>query len=284
MANQENHSPAASATALADAAEALELDAAWSAPVAEAKASNAGLRAVAIARIYPAEIAPAPSDAWAALSRYEARLPRLGYGVALLQLHARALASFPALAQLIRSPECRADVGAAAATQAVVLARPAHELAEEAITAFDRELAAQLVHAGHELAPAARDLLLAAELERRVDAAKARHAEHAAAVLRHAEEERRAAEEARAEELARDANAAAEEARRLDLEAAAARENARRLAGEELARKIRASRLTDLIVAGRLYDAEQVAATAPRMTLESIASYSAALAAAKAAA
>ena len=101
------------------------------------------------AELYPASLRPTPSDAFAALEYHRRRWPRGdGYCDAAVTLHGRALEGWPALAELLRSPEVRADVGAAAESERAVLARKRGELYAEATAAYDLAIAEQLVAAG----------------------------------------------------------------------------------------------------------------------------------------
>lgn len=266
---------------LVAAFEAREPGQPWAVPLAEAEAANAELGDGARAKLFFVEITPKIAGCASALDFYTRRFPGgSAYGSAMAALHGRTLRGHGDLAQLIRSAEVVSDVAAAAATQAAVLNRPAHELAAEAIARFELEIARQLAAAAdHELAPAARDLLAAEALGQRLSATKARHEEHAHTELRRVQEERHAVERSLAAAAARAAQEATAEAARADVEARQAQERARRAAGEELARRLRASGRKVLRPnAAEVFDVQELAAAVPGMAIETIARFTAALA------
>ncbi len=252
--------------------EALELGAEWAARAAAAEAAIAELRAAAVAVLFPDEVKPVPSDAFAALTYYSGRMSGA-------ELHARSAHSWPALAQLVRSQ--RADVGAAAASQSVILQQPAGELAAAALARFDVEIAHQLAQDAGELGEAARGLIAADGLSQRLVATVARRREHAAAALAEQERQRLAAEQAREAEVGRAARLGID-----TFEAAGevAREQARLAAAAELARQLEASGLTELRMAGGLYGVSELRQLAANMSVEQLRRFGSALAAAQKAA
>lgn len=214
------------------AVEQLELGQPFADLVRAAKKAIDELRDAAVAEIFPEHIAPIAADAYAGLAHYTGRFSRVTYAADMVRLHARCLSTHPDLARLIRTPEVRGDVGLAAEARSAPAPgeRPVAagiRVANEAMGAFDLEIARQLVAAGHDHSEAARDVVVAADLADRLIAAEARHKEAAGAALAKLEAERQAAEQAREAELARASAAAEAEAAQLEAKARQLRSGAR---------------------------------------------------------
>jgi hypothetical protein len=243
-----------SAETLVAAVEQLELGQAFADPVRAAEGAIAELRAGAEAELFPTGIVPLPSEAYAALTFYAARMPPgLAYGTALADLHGRCVRTWPSLADLIRAVALP-DVGAAGAQAAMALQRPEVELAREAVDRFHLTIARQLAGAdGHPLQAAGRALEGAEGFRQRLAVVLDKFRADAAAEIERAAEERRAAERAREDEGARGMADAAEAARQAEETAAIARERARRLRCAALAQRLRRFKPAMLTVGGLVY-------------------------------
>ncbi len=270
------------AETLVTALEALELGAPFAEPVAAAQAAIAELKAAAVAVLFPAAIAPIPADTYAALAFHLARMPSGPmFGTACAELHGRCVHSWPALADLLRAVALPDIAGRAAAT-AQIFQRPEAEVAAEAVSAFQTAVARQLAGVvDHPLSAVAGALLAAEAFRMRLEAAEARHREHARVELQRAQEQRQAAEQAREAEVGRAARLGID-----TFEAAGevAREQARLAAAAELARQLEASGLTELRMAGALYGVSELRQLAANMSVEQLRRFGAALAAAQKAA
>ncbi|HMG57371.1 MAG TPA: hypothetical protein VK601_27920 [Kofleriaceae bacterium] len=272
---------------LVTALEALALGEPWAEPLRAAGTAIAEDRAAAEATMFPSELTPTTADAIAAYTWHTARLAAPAYGERLADLHRRAMATHPALAELMRSVDALDDVGAAAASLANADRGETHAAAGARAAAaarrrYQRDVADQLAEApGHELAASARALLAVENLEARVAAESARREEHAAAELARELESRRAADRAVIDRSAQRVREA--ETRAADARAAAAMTAAeyRKLRAEAFIQRLKLSDLKHVRVGGdgALYAIADLVETAGEMSIEQLARFEAALAA-----
>lgn len=249
MNTESNKPDLAALDALVAAVENPELEI-WAHAAEQARRAIEAARAPAHAQIFPDTIARLDGSAYSALA-YHSELAPGGeaYGRTMADVHRRALGTHPELATLMRCPEERARVRAAAQNGAARLAREPGPYSDEVLTRYEIEIARQLVAAEHELVSHARVVLACDELARRLDTAITKHKERAAAALSLAEERRRAALRARAEESARRTAEATAEAERLDAESKRAARRARQVRGEGIMERFEALGITEIRVA-----------------------------------
>lgn len=253
-------------------------DGPWAHAARDAQDIIDSLLARSRAALFPSDVPRLEADAYSAMGHYSAGFPTgPDFGRRMADLHGRALGSFQGLAALIRTPEIRNKVGSVATVQAVVLARNAAEMHEEAVCTFELTIARQLEAADHALTPIAREIIAAHALTARLAAAKVRNQQAAAAALERIETERKAAEEATAMELGRAALAATEEAARLTAEANAAARRSRELRAERLKGWLKSSGLTTLRIGRAIWQVKEIISQADRMTDAQLAMYEAAL-------
>jgi hypothetical protein len=241
--------------------------------------------AAADARLFPSDLLPMTADA---LKQYEwitSRFGPVGYGAALAAAHARALASNPDLAALMRSPEAVADVGEAATVHATPaddfepIAVTCSRARSAAITAYKQAVAKQIAEAAsHPLGKHARAFLAAARAREQAEAERIQLAEEARAELERQAEAERVAAEAAAELAAAELAAAAaaqqtaEAAVRATVEAhrsAHARWFVATLKGSGLARLRTRGGIGGFLGRG-VYTTEDLIAQAPMMSIEQL--------------
>jgi hypothetical protein len=158
------------------------------------------------------------------------------------------VATHPELERLLRSPDALADVRAAADSLAQRDDRGTAGQAAQA--AYLSAIAAQIVAAGHELAPAAQQLMDADALAVRLAAARGRHEAYAAEVAEQAAAEIRLHEQLQALEKERAAARAAAEVERVEQEKREAEHRARVARNASLAAKLRRVRSSELRIGG----------------------------------
>lgn len=260
---------------------------AWSELLASSKSLIAAESASADPAVFPLGAPPVTSDLLGQYTYCTGRFGAANYDLQCAELHDRALIDNPGLAAMLRSQECLADNGDAAARFATPTSPlDTHEAAHRraaavAVARYKLAIARQLAAIDGPLGDAARTLVKCDELERRLAAAVAKleaqatlevariQAEHAAAPSA-AERERKATEAATAAAIA---------AARTGLEA----ENILRAnRSAALVAKLRASGLKELRVNERLYGVEDLIRTAPGMTVGMLAIYESWLASAEA--
>lgn len=189
--------------ALVGELEATPVDESIAALVGEATAAIAAIADAARATMFPTTIPWFTADDAARYTALTSRLTAPRYPEHLAALAARARRSgMEALEAMFRTPECLADVDAAAESVAHPLneresigeARARHAAA--ARRRYEQLLCEQLADDPGDLGKAARQLQAAEQLAARVAAVEVKHAAHAAQVAEQAERARRAEEDA----------------------------------------------------------------------------------------
>lgn len=201
----------------------------------------------AIEMIFPTEIVPTSGDVLDLYERLVGPLGPLGYDGRLAQIHARSLREHPELARLLRSPECEADIEAAA----MRFAHPAHDhesigqaqarCGREAVARYRREIARQLAAVPGELQHAARIILDDYTASERAEVERLAAAESARVASEKAEAERLAQRRAAAERAAAEVAAAEQAAQSASAVAAASAENYRAARVRRLVAELEAS-------------------------------------------
>jgi hypothetical protein len=258
---KKTEAPATDAATIVASLESLPLGAAVAAAMMAAAAQKvAAQSAAADEALFDGASLSADASAFLALQRIESSAPGgLEYGAFMSSWHARALRAHVPLAGLIRAL-CLADVARHAARHAAVLARPEHEVAAEAVSTFKIEIARQLVE-HRDLGAAARALLAAEDLARRVAAVRAQHEAHAEEERQRAEEERQAAERRELDEQVAASLRADEEAVAARSRLLSAEERARLTAALALKARLLKTSCKRLVIGRQVYDPKTVAGT-----------------------
>jgi hypothetical protein len=247
--------------------EQLQLGAPCAEPLRVAEAAIAADRATAEAELFPRDIRPVTADTLAQYQWLTGRLGASGYVERMADLHSRAMASHPELAQLLRSPDVLDDIGAAAAA----LARDADRDRARYQLAIARQVAGV---PGHELVAAAITLLAAEVLANRLAAARARHEEHERVSAERAEAERREAERAAEAEAEREA---VERETSAKLAGLCSGEQDRLIAVAKLRHRLSKTPAPSIRVAGHLYRTSDLVFAVSAFTVQRCAEYQAAI-------
>lgn len=209
--------------------------------------------------LFPSAIAPTSADTIRAYEWHTSRLGAAGYDAALAALHARSLATDPAFAALLRSPEALADVEAAAmryahpSSERESMSDAQRRAGREAVARYRRTIATQLAETPGDLQHPARVLLDHFAAEDRAAAERVADVERARAEREQAEQAREAAKRAELVKLADVARAAQAEVDALADAHLVAHRGARLAHRRALAARLRASGLVDLRIGRSLY-------------------------------
>lgn len=222
-----------------EAVEAIELGDSFGEPLREVETELENMAGkvetaqdVARTSLIERHIKPVSADVLAARAEYLDNSPsRAQFVEHVLDVHRRAVVTWPELAQALRTPEVVAQVVGAGRADAAIYAQDAKERGDNFRRRFLDGLAAQLAERGHNdpIGEVALAYQATRDLTERVRAVRARHEEHSKAELRRAEQARIEAERARIAESKRRIQAAQDAADQADIAARQARHEAEQI-------------------------------------------------------